>query len=231
MAKGLQCPGCGHKHRLDRLPSTATFRCTGCGQLLRNPARASVPSGAPPAPGRGVGAPGTRAAPSAEADRTAVMVAPPMASPRAPAAEGRAPVPSAPAAPGSDAAAPGPAPPGGDVAPRMSRVLRLLVWVLAVPLGGALALLGARLIGFVDGSRLIDMISGDGGWSRYTRAFVLVPIWALISAGLVQGAEHLRNRLRARRTATAADAGGGPEPAAVPVPSAQSSRRGRRAGS
>lgn len=120
---------------------------------------------------------------------------------------------------------------GGDVAPRMSRVLRLLVWVLAVPLGGAVALLGARLIGFVDGSRLIDMISGDGGWSRYTRAFVLVPIWALISAGLVQGAEHLRNRLRARRTATAADAGGGPEPAAVPAPSGQSSRRGRRAGS
>ncbi len=227
MAKGLQCPGCGHKHRLDRLPSTATFRCTGCGQLLRNPARASVPSGAP---GRGVGAPGTRAAPSAEADRTAVMVAPPMASPRAPAGV-RPPAPSVSAAPGSDAASPGAAPAGGDPGARMSRVLRFLVWVLAVPLGGAVALLGARLIGFVDGSRLIDMISGDGGWSRYTRAFVLVPIWALISAGLVQGAEHLRNRLRARRAAAAADAGGGPEPAAFPVPSGQSSRRRRRAGS
>lgn len=113
----------------------------------------------------------------------------------------------------------------------MSRVLRFLVWVLAVPLGGAVALLGARLIGFVDGSRLIDMISGDGGWSRYTRAFVLVPIWALISAGLVQGAEHLRDRRRSRRAASAPPGGSRVGPAGAAAPDGQSPRRGRRAGS
>ncbi len=192
MAKGLQCPACGHKHRLDALPSTATFRCAGCGQLLRNPAR---PSASPQAPSRR-GTAGAPARTDRGADRTAVMVAPPIAPPGVAPVEVPARAPAPPAPP--EARPPRREPPG-EAAPRMPLVLRLVVWIVAVPVGGAVALLAARLIGFVDGSRLIDMISGDG-WGRFSRLWALVPVWALLTAGLVQVAEHLWNRRRARRT-------------------------------
>ena len=37
MAQGLRCPNCGHKHPLSELPGTPTFRCDGCGQVLKTP--------------------------------------------------------------------------------------------------------------------------------------------------------------------------------------------------
>src|SRR4030081_1855569 len=37
MAQGLRCPHCGHKHPVAQLPGTPTFRCTGCGQVLKTP--------------------------------------------------------------------------------------------------------------------------------------------------------------------------------------------------
>lgn len=209
MAKGLQCPACGHKHRLDRLPATATFRCGGCGQVLRNPARAAAPTGpAPPGTPVRVAAGGGR-----DDDRTSVMVAPPVAPPRRPPPVGRASAPPpAPAPPaGGEGTAPAATGPEPAPVPRPSAPLRLLLWVLAIPLGGAAALLGARAFGYVDGSRLLDMISGEG-WGRFLRIFVLVPVWALLTAALVQSAEVLWLRRRARRAGQADAVGGHPEP-------------------
>ncbi len=37
MAKALECPACGAKHRLDRLEPSPTFRCERCGQTLKVP--------------------------------------------------------------------------------------------------------------------------------------------------------------------------------------------------
>ena len=36
MAKALECPACGAKHRLDGLEASTTFRCEQCGQTLRS---------------------------------------------------------------------------------------------------------------------------------------------------------------------------------------------------
>ena len=38
MAKALECPACGAKHRLDGLEPSTTFRCERCGQTLKVPA-------------------------------------------------------------------------------------------------------------------------------------------------------------------------------------------------
>ncbi len=38
MAKALECPACGAKHRLDGLEASTTFRCEQCGQTLKVPA-------------------------------------------------------------------------------------------------------------------------------------------------------------------------------------------------
>ena len=38
MAKALECPACGAKHRLDGLEPSTTFRCEQCGQTLKVPA-------------------------------------------------------------------------------------------------------------------------------------------------------------------------------------------------
>ncbi len=48
MAKALECPACGAKHRLDTLPDGPTFRCSQCGQVLKIPDVAS--NGGAPAP-------------------------------------------------------------------------------------------------------------------------------------------------------------------------------------
>src|SRR5918995_978181 len=37
MAKALQCPSCGRRHRVSGLPDAPMFRCEGCGQRLKVP--------------------------------------------------------------------------------------------------------------------------------------------------------------------------------------------------
>lgn len=57
MAQALQCPACGHRHRVRAVPAGITFRCRGCGRALRAPAagaaegtagRGRSPTRAPP---------------------------------------------------------------------------------------------------------------------------------------------------------------------------------------
>ena len=55
MARALECPACGHRHRLDTIPASATFRCEQCGQVLKAPAAVSSQPDAPPPPARGGG--------------------------------------------------------------------------------------------------------------------------------------------------------------------------------
>ena len=38
MASALQCPACGHKHRLSALTGDPIFACEQCGRLLKTPA-------------------------------------------------------------------------------------------------------------------------------------------------------------------------------------------------
>ena len=84
MARALECPACGHRHRLDSIPASGTFRCEQCGQVLKAPSSVSSDPGAPPPPARG-------SAPAAAAPAAA-----PAAASGAPAAGTGAPAPIAP---------------------------------------------------------------------------------------------------------------------------------------
>src|SRR5690348_15518710 len=89
MAKALECPACGARHRLDQLPGTPTFRCTRCGQKLMVPT--VVRSGPPaaerfPAPPPRRRPPGPGGGPSndpAGVTATLAPTAPPAARPTA----------------------------------------------------------------------------------------------------------------------------------------------------
>lgn len=227
MAGALQCPACGHKHRLDRFPGAPTFRCARCRRMLRTPPEFRRPEpGAPPRAG-----PGTRVRPlpsrvqrggAAATDRTAVLPAP--------AAPARAPVPGLGATRSAAPLArrdslPVPAP------------LRALVWVLAVGLSGVVVFWTARQVRWLSGDRLIDMMTGHG-FGRYSRVLAVVPVWALLAAVLATvGVEAARTAIARRRGVALAGfapdvlarraRGGRGGPARAPVPT--SSPRARTA--
>lgn len=62
--------------------------------------------------------------------------------------------------------------------------VRIGAWAVAVLVGGAIALYLARLIGLLSTNNLIDVITGTGT-GRYVRMALLVPIWALVTTGIV----------------------------------------------
>lgn len=62
--------------------------------------------------------------------------------------------------------------------------VRIAVWVVSVLLGGAISLSIARAIGLLSADNLIDLITGSGS-GRYLRMLLWLPIWALVTAGLV----------------------------------------------
>ena len=136
----------------------------------------------------GAATPPAAAAPPASS-RTVVG---PAASPEAPPAGRRS---------GRADAAPGPA-------PRRARApwwLRVVAWVVAVPLGLALVGIPARKLGYLDSQKLLDVLIGKST-DRYVPLVVIVPLWALVTALLVQlivegGGWALRRR-RARRAPT-----------------------------
>ena len=43
MASALQCPACGHKHRLSELSGDPIFSCEQCGRLLKTPMSTAGP--------------------------------------------------------------------------------------------------------------------------------------------------------------------------------------------
>jgi hypothetical protein len=203
MARALECPACGHRHRLDTIPASATFRCEQCGQVLKAPAAVSSQPDAPPPPARGGGAPTRTGAP--------VPVAPPpRRTEHAPADdEGTrgAPVRTAAAvsatvaatAPPSDAngsdsnggrgrrgksvpAAPAPATASRS---KVHWYWRVLAWIVAVPVGFLLTAWPAYTFGFIKKDDLLDLFVGTGT-GRYVRLAIVTLVWAIVTALLVQ---------------------------------------------
>jgi hypothetical protein len=62
--------------------------------------------------------------------------------------------------------------------------VRIGAWVIAVLLGGVISLYLARLVGLLSTNNLIDVITGTGS-GRYLRMALLLPIWALVTTGIV----------------------------------------------
>lgn len=173
----LQCPECGERHPLDGLGHSASFRCRGCQRLLKVPEQFRAPAPveplAPPDPPT-AGAP-TAAGPT---------IAPPEVVTRAPSrAAATAPAPPAP-------------PPAGDVT--IPLWIRLLIWVVALPVGFLLVFGAARMLGFLTSRQLIDTFI-ETGWDRFAALVRLVPFWALVTALIVQGSVTGLVRRRQRR--------------------------------
>ena len=188
MASALQCPACGYKHRLTALQGDPIFPCAECGRLLKTPAefRRPEPSGPGEAP-----RPSTQARPqrggAATADRTSVLPGAAMAGAATASAAGGA----ATAAPSAAALTKsGKKKPVQSVARRAasspdvaSLPVRLLAWVFAFLIGALIVRFVAKLVGFVDGDTLVNVMTGSG-FGRYLKVFALVPIWALVASGL-----------------------------------------------
>jgi hypothetical protein len=215
MARALECPACGARHRLDSLPDTATFRCERCGQVLKAPVAVSSDPSAPPPPARTAAARTGAPAPVAPPPRrTAPIPDTTAATRKAPAASAAAVSATVSATPsaenGKDAARGrrGAPPPTATPASR-SKVhwyWRLLAWIVAVPLGFLLTAWPAYEFGFIKKDDLLDIFVGTG-LGRYVRLAIVTLAWALVTALLVQlFVEGGRVRAARRRRARAATA-------------------------
>jgi len=229
MARALECPACGHRHRLDTIPATATFRCEQCGQVLKAPAAVSSQADAPPPPARGGGASVSTGAPAPVAPpprRT--ENAPPRTAPADEGATRGAPVRTAAAVSATVAATASPDEvngSGGDgrggrrskpvssapaAAPgKRSKVhwyWRLLAWIVAVPVAFVVTAWPAYKLGFIKKDDLLDIFVGTG-IGRYVRLGIVTLVWAVVTALLVQllveGGRARANRRRRSRAAAA----------------------------
>jgi hypothetical protein len=232
MAKALQCPSCGRRHRVSGLPDAPMFRCEGCGQRLKVPDqfRPSVMTSS-----RHI-----RQADAGSPESTSVL--PPRPAPRSRTA----------AAAASPAAAarprPAPRPPVGAVREKQEREkekekekaslpVRLLGWAIALPLGLLATLWVARITGWLSGDRLVDVFTGMGS-ARYIRVIAVAPVWALfttliLSLFLEVGRALARRRAEKRAEANGARRGvrrGEPEPFDAPDGGGRGEPRGAAVG-
>jgi hypothetical protein len=224
MARALECPACGHRHRLDTIPASATFRCEQCGQVLKAPAAVASQPDAPPPPARAAGVPTRTGAPAPVAPPPRRTVnAPP---PTAPADEGvtrDAPVRTAAAVSATVAATASPDDTGnGSGGGRRSKAVptapapapakrskvhwywRVLAWIVAVPVAFLLTAWPAYKFGFIKKDDLLDLFVGTGT-GRYLRIAIVTLVWAIVTALLVQllveGGRARANRRRRSRAA------------------------------
>jgi len=173
MASALQCPACGHKHRLSELTGDPIFSCEQCGRLLKTPVEyrrpePSAPAEAPRPTSRAsrAGSDTLQRGGSATRDRTGTM-------------------PAAGASADTATADPPRTRRRSTRAPATLAVpLQILGWVAAFVIGGIIVRYLARWTGLLTGDSVIDLITGSGV-GRYLRLFAVVPIWALVSAGLM----------------------------------------------
>lgn len=196
MVSGLQCPGCGHVHALDEVGSAATFRCLGCRRLLSVPA---VVVGGGAAPGGGT-APGPAASPG-RASPSGTEAAPGPGPAPGPLdgspLDGAAAVTEVPeVAPVAGEARPDPPIPAD--AGRVPALVRLLVWLVALPAGVVVAVAPLRVLGLLDLDVAIDVFAGTG-LGRFAVLLVLLPLWAGVSATLAHLALEGSARRRARK--------------------------------
>ena len=201
MAPVLQCPDCGEKHPLATVPTSGAFPCRGCGRVLKVPeSRPTVsPAGVPNA-----------AAPKTPATVAAATEAAPAAVPRP------APVATAVARPSAaDPTATRVVPKVdgealGALSPRSRRPttplgsvpwwLRLLLWIVAVPLSFLLVFVIARALSVFTTNQLSDLFLASDN-ARFWPVARLLPFVALLTATFVQAGVYLLARLRGRKAA------------------------------
>ncbi|HEY7106309.1 MAG TPA: hypothetical protein VH986_07900 [Acidimicrobiia bacterium] len=191
MAKALECPACGAKHRLDGRDPTETFRCDRCGQKLKIPAAAvattAAPAGASADPTEhddGASAPAATAA-------TGTVAPPPRRRTSSSTATEVIGVSAAATAtdeddrePPSDSRRRG-ARPAKAPRRRARWYWRLLAWIVAVPLGFVLTAWPAYEFGLIRKDDVLDVFVGSGT-DRYARLAIVTLLWALVTAILVQ---------------------------------------------
>jgi hypothetical protein len=110
---------------------------------------------------------------------------------------------------GDDAPAKSPKVKGAAARPRKERTRlawpwRILAWVVAIPLGLALVGIPARKAGYLSSQKLLDIVI-KRNFDRYVPLAVIVLLWALVTALLVQllieGGGWLVRRRQSRRAA------------------------------
>jgi hypothetical protein len=89
--------------------------------------------------------------------------------------------------------------------------LRVVAWVVAVPLGLALVGVPAHEADYLSNQKLLDVVIGDD-LGRYLPLLIIVVLWAVVTALLVQlivegGGWVLRRRQRSARTPAAGPTG------------------------
>jgi hypothetical protein len=230
MARALECPACGARHRLDSLSGGSTFRCDRCGQVLKVP------------PSVGATRPSTaRADPPAPSESTSATSAAPVPPPRrggSAAARGQTVSATAGSVAGTGATSVSATSPSADDdassrrsrraarAPRKKVRLywRVVAWIVAVPLGFVITAWPAYQLDLIKKNDLLDVFVGEGT-GRYVRLLVGAAIWALVTALLVQlfveGGRWFANRRRERKSR----AGGNDRSPRQPQPVAGSAPR------
>ena len=199
MAPVLQCPDCGEKHPLASVPAHGAFPCRACGRVLEVPEMPGRPAAAPAA------APTAAASATDDAPAPArpVPIATAVARP-SPADESARPLDPtstrpAPALDGQALAAVSPRSVRRPVA-RLGHVpwwMRLLLWIVAVPLSFVLVFVIARALSFFTSNQLSDLFLANDT-SRFWPVARLLPFVALLTASLVQGGVFVLARLRGR---------------------------------
>jgi hypothetical protein len=188
------------------------------------PASAVAPADAPPAPRRrsrpavpvAAAAPGVAGATGAPAvgGGTAVL------TPGDPAPPGPAPAPSRSArgATGSGGA------PRDDRRDALPLWMRILIWVIALPVALAIVGIPARQLGYLTSQKLLDVIVKTD-LSRFVPILVIIVLWALVTAVLVTASIEGGHRLLQRRRDRATDQG---QMSALDSPSEKRGLLGRR---
>jgi hypothetical protein len=198
MPAALQCPDCGHQEMLDQLGGVTTFRCGGCGRALKVPAqfrgehdaRGGAPGSRPPAPGEQ-----TQALP-----KVAPGAVPPAALPSVPLVSPGPAMPVMPVMPVAGGPALAGDPPAAPVRAELLRpplILRLVLWVIALPVGSLLVFGVASWLGKLTRLQLENTFVLTG-WGRFLPIARLLPFCALATALIVQLGEFGLERLRAR---------------------------------
>ena len=179
MAPVLQCPECGYKHPLARVPDQGAFACEGCGRVLKVPEQ-MVPRAAPGAAAAAVGT------------ATRAPAVPPVVEPVAPAATRALPVVDQQPAVADTGMRP--------AAPTITVPwwMRGLFWIIAVPVSFVVVFEIARAFGLFTNNQLSDLFLANGT-SRFWPVARLLPFVALLTALIVQGGVYLVARLRRPR--------------------------------
>jgi hypothetical protein len=196
MAPVLQCPDCGERHPLSRVPTQGAFPCQGCGRVLKVPEAVGQRAAAQTAAARPVPVASASVSPTGPVTPLEEVAAPAAAATAAvtPAVDGQA---------------------LGALSPRSSRRsghrlgpvswwMRLLLWFIAVPLAFMSVFLVARAFGFFTTNQLSDLFLANDT-SRFWPVARLLPFVALVTALLVTLGVYLLARLRGRRNAPSAN--------------------------